>query len=151
MRFFHGPLLAALIPAWVAALLALHSQAVRADPLSTEFRAYDWWSLMYAAALGLLGGALAMIVALASDRRAVREVWAESWRNALVSPIGGLAMYLGLRGLAGAGWLTLTVEPRFALIVGAGWAGIAFFAWGRDTAGKGAAALAGWLVNRGKQ
>lgn len=150
MKFAHAPLLSALVPAWVSALLWVVPHAAKADTLSVEFHRYDWLSLLYAGALGLLGGGLALIVALASDKRVVREVWSESWRNALVSPIAGAAMFLCLKALAGLGWLSLTVEPRFALIVGAGWAGIAFFAWGREFAGKAAAAFSEWAINRGK-
>lgn len=140
--------LAVAVPAWCWALLWLWPRAARADALSREFRLYDWGSLGYAAALGLLGGALALIVALATDRRVVREVLAEGARNALVSPIAGAAAYLMLKAAAAEGWLTLATEPRFLLIVGAGWAGIAFFAWLRESAGRAAAALAEWVINR---
>ena len=149
MTFAHARLLLVAIPAWCWALLWLVPRAAQADALSAEFRAYDWTSLLYAGALGLLGGALALIVALASDRRVVREVWGESWRNTLVSPIGGVAMYLVLKGLVGLGWVVLSTEPRFALIVGAGWAGIELFVWGRGVAGRAAAAFAEWAINRG--
>lgn len=150
-RIEHVRAVAVAVPTWCWAFLWLWPRAAAADALSAEFLLYDWWSLAYAAGLGLLGGALAMIVALATDRRVVLQVLTESGRNAVVSPIAGAAAYLGLKALTAAGWIpALTTEPRFLLIVGAGWAGIAFFRWVRGIAGQGAASLATWLVNRSK-
>lgn len=146
MKIVHTQAVAVAVPSWCLAFIWLWPRAARAEVLSAEFRLYDWTSLLYAGALGLLGGALALIVALATDRRVVMQVLAESGRNALVSPIAGAAAYLLLKAAAAQGYFTVTTEPRFLLIVGCGWAGIAFFQWLRESAGKGAAALAGWLV-----
>ncbi|HEY8359262.1 MAG TPA: hypothetical protein VIL30_17575 [Ramlibacter sp.] len=134
---------------WCSGFLWLWPRAVRAATLEAEFRVYDWTSMFYAGCLGLLGGMLALIVALASDKRVVMEVVKESGRNALVSPIAGAGAYLLLKTIASLGWLTLSTEPRFLIIVGSGWAGIAFFQLVREGAGKLAVALASWLVKRG--
>lgn len=152
MKLAHARETAAAVLTWCAALMWLWPRAALADAaLSAEFRLYDWWSLLYAACLGLLGGSLALIVALATDRRVVFEVFKESGRNAVVSPIAGAAAYLGLKALAAFGWLpVLSTEPRFLVIVGCGWAGIAFFGWVRAAAGQGAATLAAWLARKGQ-
>jgi hypothetical protein len=150
IRIHHARAIAVAVPAWCWALFWLWPRALRAESLSRDFRLYDWNSLIYAALLGLLGGALALIVALATDRRVVLEVFKESGRNALVSPIAGAAAYLLLNAAGAMGWFTASTEPRFLLIVGSGWAGIAFFQWIASVAGKGAAAVGDWLITRGK-
>lgn len=129
----------------------LWPRAVRAETLETELHRYDWTSLGYAAGLGLLGGCLALIVALATDKRVVTQVLVESGRNALVSPIAGMAAYLLMKAAAAQGLLHLGTEPRFLVIVGCGWGGIAFFVWLRTLAGKLAVNLASHIVNRSKK
>lgn len=151
MNFFaHARAVLVALPLWAFAFLWLWPRAVRAESLSAEFRLYDWTSLLYAGALGLLGGCLALIVALATDRRVVLQVLAEGARNAMVSPIAGAAAYLLLKAAAAQGLFSVSTEPRFLLIVGSGWAGIAFFAWLREMAGRGATGLAEWVIHRGK-
>jgi hypothetical protein len=149
MKIAHRPTVASLAVAWCCCVLWLWPRAVRAGTLSTEVKAYDWASLGYACALGLLGGVLALIVALATDRRVVLEVLTEGGRNAIVSPIAGGAAYLLLEALAGLDWLHAPTMVRFLVIVGSGWAGIAFFLWTREVAGKGATKFGEWLVARG--
>lgn len=148
MKFAHARALLVALPSWLMAALWLWPRWVRAQALSNEVRLYDWTSLGFAAALGLLGGFLALLVALATDRRVVVDVLAEGSRNALVSPIAGAAAYAMLKAAAALSWFTLPTEPRFLVIVGAGWAGIAFFQWARETAAKGAKALAEWYIGR---
>jgi len=150
MKIQHSASVSVLSSAWAVVALWLWPRAVQAGPLSGDFGVYDWTSLAYAALLGLMGGALALIVALATDRRVVLQVLGEGLRNALVSPIAGMAAYLMADAVSGMGWVTLPSGGRFLVIVGSGWAGIAFFAWARETAGKAASALGDWLVKRGQ-
>ena len=150
MKLYHAPALAVALPTWLLALLWLWPRAVMAESLSAEFKGYDWTSVLYASALGLLGGALALIVALATDRRVVHEVLVESGRNAMVSPIAGAAAYLGLKAAAAMGWFTISTEPRFLVIVASGFAGIAFFQWVRGLGIDGAASFRAWIVERWK-
>jgi hypothetical protein len=147
----HARALALFVPAWCWAVLWwLWPRAAQADALATDMRLYDWRSLGYAALLGLGGGGLALIVSLATDRRVVLTVLAESARNAMVSPIAGAADYLLLKSAAALGWFSVATEPRFLLIVAGGWAGIAFFAWLKEISGKAAAVAGEWLINRGR-
>jgi hypothetical protein len=145
----HAKAVVWLFSTWCIAVAWLWPHAVRAGTLSADLRVYDWSSLGYAAALGLLGGLLALIVALATDHRVLMEVLKESLRNALVSPIAGTAAYLLLEAMGSLGWLMLPAVGRFLVIMGSGWAGIAFFIWARDVASKGATAFGQWLVARG--
>jgi hypothetical protein len=147
----HFRTVSALSFAWTFALFWVFPRAVQAGTLSSDITVYDWISLAYACALGLLGGCLSLIVALASDRRVVGEVLLEGGRNALVSPIAGAAAYLMVDAAASMGWVGLSPVTRFLVIVGAGWAGVAFFVWARDLAGKAATTFAEWVINRGKQ
>lgn len=149
MKIAHARAVSIAFTIWMVCLLWLWPRAVRASTLSSEFKLYDWESLGYAAALGSLGGFLALIYALATDRRVVVTVLGESLRNGIVSPIAGATAFLGIRAAAAMGWFELSTEPRFLVIVGAGFAGIAFIQWARDLAGKGAAALGSWLVRKG--
>lgn len=138
-----------MLGAWCWAVAWMWPHAVRAGTLSADIRGYDWISLAWSAGLGLLGGVLALIVALATDQRVLQEVFKESLRDALVSPIAGAGAFLLLEFLNALGWLALPSVGRFLVIVGCGWAGIAFFVWARDVAGKGATAFGEWLVARG--
>ena len=146
---YHRFTVTALTSAWAFLALWLWPRAVRAGTLANEFKAFDWLSLGYAGALGLLGGILALIVALATDHRVVKEVFKEGGRNALVSPIAGCTAYLVLEGLASFGpTYQFTTVIRFLVIVGAGYAGISFFVWARGVVAQGAGGLGQWLVNR---
>jgi hypothetical protein len=150
MKIAHAWAVSILSSAWFMAALWLWPHAAQAGTLSSDFGLYDWVSLGYAALLGLMGGMLALIVALASDRRVVMQVLKEGLRNALVSPIAGMAAYLLVDALNGIGWVTLPSGGRFLVIVGGGWAGIAFFVWARETAGKASVVLGDWLVRKGR-
>lgn len=151
MTIAHRPTVTALTGAWAVVALWLWPRAVRAGTLAGEVKAFDWPSLGYACALGLLGGVLALIVALATDGRVVKEVLGESLRNAMVSPIGGALAYLMLESLASMSErYHFSTVTRFLVIVGAGYAGIAFFTWVRGVAARGAAGFGEWLVVRFK-
>jgi hypothetical protein len=145
----HAKAVVWLFATWCISLAWLWPHAVQAGTLSADLRVYDWHSLGYAAALGLLGGLLALIVALATDHRVLMEVLTESLRNALVSPIAGAAAYLLLESMNGMGWIMLPSVGRFLVIMGSGWAGIAFFVWARGAVSIGAVEVGKWLVSRG--
>ena len=147
MKLAHARAFSICLFVWWACLLWLWPRAVRAETLSVELRLYDWASVGYAAGLGLLGGALALIVALASDRRVVMQVLSEGGRNAIISPIAGAGAYMALKACAALGWFTVSTEPRFLVIVVAGYAGTAAIQWAGETASKVAGALRERLVN----
>lgn len=136
---------------WLAGLAWLWPRAVRAESLSDEARLYDWASLLYAGGLGLAGGLLALIVALATERRVVREVAAEGARNAIVSPIAGAGSYMVLKAFASLGWFTVSTEPRFLLIVIAGYAGIAAVQWARGIVGEAAGEVRDRILKKGAE
>lgn len=146
-RFAHGRTLTIAVLCWSACLLWLWPRAVLAGTLSQEVKGYDWTSLGYACALGALGGALALIVALATDSRVVTAVLKESLRNALVSPIAGAVVYVGQEAAISSHWLEgLSPIVRFLAIVGGGWAGIALLQWVRQLGGKLLELAADWIV-----
>lgn len=138
--------IAVLLPGWLACASWLWPLAAHAATLGDELRVYDWPSLGYAGALGLLGGTLALIVALATERRVVLEIVLEGVRNAIVSPIAGAGCYALVKSAAALGWFTLSTEPRFLLIVAAGYAGIAAIDWARGFTRRGADAFEGWFT-----
>lgn len=117
----------AMAQAWAACLLFVWPRAAQAQQLSDEFFLYDWTSLYYGAILGALGGVAALFVALATDRRPVRDVFGEALRNLLISPLGGIAAYLIINALSSQGWLTLNRDLRFCVMIACGWGGIGFF------------------------
>jgi hypothetical protein len=148
MKIAHARAVLVALPVWFYSLVWLWPRAARAESrLSPQFWTFDWASLGYACMLGLLGGGLALIVALASDRRVVVEVLKESARNAMVSPIAGAAAYLVLKGAAAMNWFVLSTEPRFLVIVASGWAGIAFFQWVLNLVGAGAGQVRDGLID----
>jgi hypothetical protein len=138
-----------LFGAWCWAVVWMWPHAVRAGTLSADIKGYDWISLAWSAGLGLLGGVLALIVALATDHRVLLEVFKESLRNALVSPIAGAGAFLLLEFLNALGWIALPSVGRFLVIVGCGWAGIAFFVWAKGMAAKWSVMFGNWLVTMG--
>lgn len=150
MKLAHARAVAVALPTWLFAAAWIWPHVAQAAPLSADVKGYDWVSLGWACLLGLLGGSLALIVALATDRRVVTEVITEGARNALVSPIAGAAGYALMQAAAAQGLFTLSVEPRFLVIVGFGYAGIAAINWLRATCGEGAAAFGQWLIERFK-
>jgi hypothetical protein len=123
----HSKSVISLSISWVWAVVWMWPYAVSAGTLTGDLRAYDYTSLGWGAALGLLGGLLALIVALATDRRVVSQVLTESLRNALVSPIAGAAAFLALEGMVGMGWFFPPPVGRFLILIASGWAGTAFF------------------------
>lgn len=149
MRIAHIKEVLALSIAWASTILWLWPGAAYARPLSSDMGSYDWTSLGYAAGLGFMGGILALIVSLAMDRRIVIEVVSEGLRNALVSPIAGMSAYLIFEAMTGLDWITAPSGVRFLMIVGSGWAGIAFFIWVRGISAQLANSFAQWIIKKG--
>lgn len=149
MKIAHARLVFWLALMWVGIVAALWPAAVRAGTLSADIKLYDWLSLTYAGAFGILGGVLALIVALATDSRVVPDVLREGLRNIIVSPIGGAAAFLIIESATSMTGFNLSPVGRFIVIGGSGWAGVAFFVWARDTATRIAFSFANWVVKQG--
>ena len=146
----HAKAVAWLFGFWCLAVVWLWPHAVMAGTLSADVKVYDWWSLLLAAAIGVLGGILALIVALATDHRALLEVTKEGLRNITVSPFGGMVAYLVLEAVSSLGWVVLPAVLRFLVIGACGYAGIAFFVWAKVMAGRVAGAFGDWLIKKGQ-
>jgi hypothetical protein len=149
MKFAHTRALALALPAWTFAVAWVWPRAARAEALSSEVHTYDWTSVAYAGGLGLLGGGLALMVALATDKRVVTEVFRESARNAFVSPLGGILAFPCLKAGTALDLFSLTTEPRFLVIVASGYAGIALIEWVRSLFTAGAPRVRDGLIEWG--
>ena len=110
--------------AWLACYSAL---CYAQNTLAQDLIAYDWMSLVFAAAAGLLGGAARTIFTLVSERAIVGNVKTLLLKDLVVAVIGGAAMYLAIQGYNSAvGVMTIIALPpiardlRVLLIVGAG-------------------------------
>lgn len=133
----------------LAAALAAASSTASAIPLHNEILSYDWISLGDAAGLGLVGGAVALVVALATDKRVVGEVVREGIRNVIVAPLAGVGAYLLIESAVSLDWVSdLPPVTRFVIIAAAGWAGIGFFVWLRGLAAQAAVAVAEWSIGK---
>ncbi|MDP9902603.1 hypothetical protein [Variovorax ginsengisoli] len=113
-----------LLFAWLACYSAL---CWANNTLAQDLIAYDWMSLAFAAAAGLLGGAARTIFTLVSERALVGNVRTLLLKDLVVALIGGAAMYLAIQGYNS--WASaipyITLPPiardlRVLLIVGAG-------------------------------
>lgn len=145
----HGRSMLVAALCWLQGLLWLWPRVVEASTLASDVKGYDWMSLAYAGGLGLLGGGLALIVALATDRRVVLGVLGEGLRNAMVSPIAGAMAYVGLEAIVAWRWVDpLAPAVRFLGIVGSGWAAIPFIEWVRGLAQRFVGFVGDWLVAR---
>lgn len=117
-----------LIPLWFLCYTGLTWAATFAQ----DVRAFDVESLVWAAAAGLMGGALRTILTLASDKREVYDILREARKDAVVSLIAGLGAYLVVLGVNSmmTTYFDITAVPRdlrILIIVGAGWARMGFF------------------------
>ena len=149
MKIAHARLVFWLLLLWAGAVLALWPLAVRAGTLSDDAKLYDWLSLSFAGGFGILGGVLALIVALATDDRVVSHILREGLRNIIVSPIGGAVAYLLIEWSTSLAGFNLSPVGRFVVIGGSGWAGVAFFVWVRDGAKRMAVSFANWVIKQG--
>lgn len=98
-----------------------------------DILAYDWMSLLFAAAAGLLGGAARTIFTLVSERALVGNVKTLLLKDLVVAVFGGALMYLAIQGYnSAAASITLVKMPtvvqdlRVLLIL---WAGFSRGRW----------------------
>lgn len=115
---------------WVACYSAL---CYANTTLVQDVMAYDWMSLLFATAAGLLGGAARTILSLVSERALVGNVKTLLFKDLVVALFGGFFMYLGIQGYNSlASSLTLVKLPavvqdlRILLIL---WAGFSRGRW----------------------
>ena len=92
-----------------------------ANTFAQDVRGYDWESLLWGAAAGLLGGALRTILTLATDSRVVLDILRESWKDAIVALIGGGVAYALVQAAASLHLFEVSRDLRMLIIVGFGW------------------------------
>ena len=103
-----------------------YTRLVAASPLgpfSEDVQGYDFESLLYAAATGLLGAAGRTIYALASDRVIVGSLWRQVFKDMVVASLGGMAAFAIVTYLAPYAPGILTREARMLAIVAVGASG----------------------------
>lgn len=98
-----------------------------AATFAQEIRGFDWESLLWGAAAGLLGGALRTIFTLANDNRVVFSVLKEARKDMVVSFLAGGFAYALCVAIESKWPGTVTREIRMLAIVGAGWTRAAIF------------------------
>lgn len=110
--------------AWLACYSAL---CYANTTFAEDVAAYDWMSLVFAAAAGLLGGAARTIFTLVSERAIVGNVKTLLLKDLVVAILGGAIMYLAIQGYnSAASAITMISLPgitrdlRVLFIVGAG-------------------------------
>jgi hypothetical protein len=93
-----------------------------------DILAFDWMSLVFAAASGLLGGAARTIITMISPRALVGNVKVLLMKDLVVALVGGAVVYMIIQGYnAWAGSLSLITLPpvardlRVLLVVAAGY------------------------------
>lgn len=137
----HARALALLLPLWLWAMAWLAPRMAWAATVASYdqgARDYNWLALGLAAGTGLWGGVLMLILALAMDTRVVTEVFKEGLRNAIVSPITGMAAYGVLEAIRAATGRAAAFELSFLLITLAGMGAIPLVGFFQGTARKGA-------------
>lgn len=86
---------------WLACYsVLLHAHAAGIIPLSEEAYAYDYESLAWAAAFGLMGGVFRTILSLMSERVILLNIWRTMARDLVFALIGGAAVYVLVQWLA---------------------------------------------------
>lgn len=78
----------------------LHAHATGIIPLAQEAKAYDYESLAWAAAFGLMGGVFRTILSLMSERVILLNIWRTMARDLVFALIGGAAVYVFVQWLA---------------------------------------------------
>lgn len=117
-----------LLPIWFLCYTGL----TWAASFAQDVRTFDLESLMWSAAAGVLGGALRTILSMASDQRAVYDIFRESRKDLVVALIAGMAAYIAVQAANSVmtTWLDMSAIPRdlrVLIIVGAGWSRMSFF------------------------
>ncbi len=118
-----------LVAVWLACYATL---SWAGTTLAQDVRAYDWESLAWAGAAGLLGGVGRFILSLASDRDVVLRIPPGWWRGVLASVLAGLAGYVVVQGGSAfvqtyLGMQGVPRDVRTMILVVAGWMGLRFF------------------------
>jgi len=106
--------------------------AADAETFSADMVAYDYRSLLWAAAVALLGGVFRTIISLATDARPVVSLLRESWREAITSILAGGGAYVAIEALRSLN-VGITGELRFAMILSAGVWRMSFFTWANNS------------------
>lgn len=111
---------------WSYAKLAT---AAALGPFSADVQGYDFESLLYAAATGLLGAAGRTIYALATDRVIVGSLGRQWFKDAIVASIGGMVAFAVVTYCAPFAPNVLTAEARMLVIVTVGASGGKWSNW----------------------
>jgi hypothetical protein len=86
---------------WVACYSWLvHVHAAGLGPFRQEVYAYDYESLAWAAAFGLMGGVFRTILSLMSEKVILLSIWRTMSRDLVFALIGGAAVYVLVEWLA---------------------------------------------------
>lgn len=111
----------ALVLLWLWSYTTLlHAATGPLGPFSADVQGYDLESLLYAAAMGLLGGFGRTIFALASDKVLVGSLWREGAKDGIIAVFGGAVAFVLVTYLANFWPNIFTREARMILIVAAG-------------------------------
>lgn len=120
-----------LILLWLWSYTKLVSAAAL-GPFSADVQDYDFESLLYAAATGLLGAAGRTIYALASDRVIVGSLWRQTLKDMVIASLGGMVAFALVTFCAPYAPSILTREARMLIIVGVGASGGRWVNWTGD-------------------
>ena len=120
-----------LILLWLWSYTKLVSAAAL-GPFSEDVQGYDFESLLYAAATGLLGAAGRTIYALASDRVIVGSLWRQTLKDMVIASLGGMVAFGFVTFCAPFAPSILTREARMLIIVAVGASGGRWVNWTGD-------------------
>ena len=120
-----------LILLWLWSYTKLVSAAAL-GPFSADVQGYDFESLLYAAATGLLGAAGRTIYALASDRVIVGSLWRQTLKDMVIASLGGMVAFGLVTFCARYAPGILTSEARMLIIVAVGASGGKWVNWTGD-------------------
>lgn len=105
---------------WLWSYTNLLYATVALGPFSADVQGFDFESLLYAAAAGLLGGAGRTIYSLASDKVLVGSLWREGLKDGVIAILGGMVAFVLVTYLANYWPGVFTREARMIAIVLAG-------------------------------
>jgi hypothetical protein len=114
---------------WLLLFIYTYPRAIQAATFAEDMRDYDYESILWAIATGLLGGFARTLVSLASDKVIVSNVWREAAKDAVVSIIAGGAALVFLEALRSVYWQSMPSAVRFAIILFAGASRVSFFGY----------------------
>jgi hypothetical protein len=121
-----------LVPFWLALYASMTWAADTTKLFKDDARAYDWESLLWAAAFALLAGSFRTILTLTSEKSMVLDILKVTWKDLIVSLIAGMVAFVVLQGVGSAipvFWpgFHLPREFRMLIIMAAGWTRMGFF------------------------